>query len=96
MARHRGVGSTALYNAACFTAILADRSPQGSTERAELEERAVRHLDRIVRGGLGPVPSSGWLTTDPDLLGLQSVPAFNELVRRLADDEDRRATASEG
>jgi hypothetical protein len=96
MARRGDVGSTALYNAACFTSVLVDRAPRKSRERAELEERAVHHLRRVIRGGMGPVPSSGWLTTDPDLVALQAVPAFNDLVRRLADDEDRRETAGRG
>jgi hypothetical protein len=92
MAERPDVGSTALYNAACFTSVLADRAPRKSRERAELEEKAVQHLRRVARGGMGPVPSSGWLTTDPDLVALQAVPAFNDLVRHLADDEDRRET----
>jgi hypothetical protein len=96
MAQRPDVGGTALYNAACFTSVLADRAPRKSRERAELEEQAVHHLRRVARGGIGPVPSSGWLTTDPDLVPLQAVPAFNDLVRRLADDEDRRATAGRG
>jgi hypothetical protein len=96
MARRGDVGSTALYNAACFTSVLVDRAPRKSRERAELEEQAVYHLRRVARGGMGPVPSSGWLTTDPDLVALQAVPAFNDLVRRLADDEDRRETAGRG
>jgi hypothetical protein len=96
MARRGDVGSTALYNAACFTSVLVDRAPRKSRERAELEERAVHHLRRVIRGGMGPVPSSGWLTTDPDLVALQAVPAFNDLVRRLAHDEDRRETAGRG
>ena len=44
-----------------------------------------------VSRGRGPIPSSGWLTTDPDLVSLQAVPAFNDLVRRLADDEERQS-----
>jgi len=88
-------GATTLYNAACFTSVLADRSPLKSTERAELEQRAVHYLGRAVRSGRGPMPSSGWLTTDPDLVALQAVPAFNDLVRRLATDEDRRAEAAD-
>ncbi|HEY8527493.1 MAG TPA: hypothetical protein VIL48_21195 [Acidimicrobiales bacterium] len=96
MARRNDVGSTALYNAACFTSVLVDRAPRKGRERADLEEQAVRHLRRAARGGRGPVPSSGWLTTDPDLVALQAVPAFNDLVRRLAHDEDRRETAGSG
>lgn len=96
MAARRDVGSAALYNAACFTSVLADRSPLKSLERADLQDRAVHHLRRVARGGAGPIPSSGWLTTDPDLVALQAVPAFNDLVRRLADDEDRRETAGRG
>jgi len=42
--------------------------------------------------GRGPTPSSGWLTTDPDLVSLQAVPAFNDLARRLADDEEHQTT----
>jgi hypothetical protein len=91
MAVRPDAGSTALYNAACFTAVLAERSPAKGDERVELQQRAVRYLTRVALRGRGPVPSSGWLTTDPDLVALQAVPAFNELVRRLADDEERQS-----
>jgi hypothetical protein len=92
LAERPDVGSTALYNAACFTSVVAERSPAKGEEQVALQERAVRYLSLVALWAHGPTPSSGWLTTDPDLVSLQAVPAFNDLARRLADDEEHQTT----
>jgi hypothetical protein len=92
------VGSTALYNAACFyalksepdtpTASARDR-PDVDVRRAQDKHRAVDLLNEIRRAFPNRVLTEAWLEHDPDLRSLQGMEAFESLKMRVGEDEQR-------
>ncbi|HEX6418214.1 MAG TPA: hypothetical protein VFZ77_06950 [Acidimicrobiales bacterium] len=81
------VGSTALYNAACFFALKA-APPTGSEGWADDDRhRAVDLLNEIRRMVPNRVLTSAWLRNDPDLRSLQGMDEFEVLKERVASDE---------
>jgi hypothetical protein len=90
------VGSTALYNAACFYALKAEpATPTASADgqagaglhREQDRHRAVDLLNEIRRAFPNRVLTSAWLEHDPDLGSLRGMEAFECLRRRVGQDE---------
>jgi hypothetical protein len=86
----RWIGTGALYNIACFHALLSTRDGCDDQEAARCREDAIRHLTRVVQGGQGPAPSEAWFRIDPALAPLRGTDGFERLLQQIRADEQLR------